>query len=537
MQALILMTLVALTASLVLTRIVRVLARRWGFVDCPDGRRKMQKAPVALGGGVAIYLAALATMTLLWSTWNWWSWELWVQTIKLEEFKPHDINKYQMLLIFAAAGLLCAVGLYDDKFQMRGRNKLLLQMLACAIVVYYPGGIIVKELDFFGKTIALGHFGPLLTMSWLLLSINSFNLIDGVDGLAATVGMIFSATFGLMALMMGNVLDGIVAFVLAGSILGFLRFNFNPASIYMGDAGSMVIGLILGALALRSSVKEAALTAFAAPLAVWTIPMLDSGMAILRRKLTGRSIYTTDRGHIHHRLLTRGMSAKQAVALIAGLCAITSVGALAGVYFGSGWLGFSGVVLVMGSLLSTRIFGHTELMLLNSKLIGLGRAFVNFGHEDKSRQSSHQLQGKLQWEEKIWTALVESAERFNLTKLRLNLYLPHLHEDFHATWKRKHAPSGNQAWQLDIPLSAAGMTIGTLNVVGLQDPRAASVQLAQFLDFLEPLESQIHEMLQLSPDAKPLPALLPKLEAVPGFLGNNTSSATGTMDLSGANQA
>jgi UDP-GlcNAc:undecaprenyl-phosphate GlcNAc-1-phosphate transferase len=233
-------------------------------------------------------------------------------------------------------------------------------------------------------------------------------------------------------------------------------------------------------------------------------------------------------------LLTRGLSAKQAVGLIASLCLISAAGALAAVYYYSEWYGVLGVLVVFGLLVFTRVFGHVELMLLNTKLLGLGRAIVDWGGEKTARHYSHQLQGKLQWEEKIWVALVESAERFNLTRLRLNMYLPHLHEDFHATWKRPHRIETGLPWKLDIPLSADGMPIGTLHVVGVQDPRSASAQLAEFLDFLEPLEAQIHQLLQLPPLTKGLPNLVPSLEGAPAlFHGANAANANSPPALSG----
>jgi len=145
------------------------------------------------------------------------------------------------------------------------------------------------------------------------------------------------------------------------------------------------------------------------------------------------------------------------------------------------------------------VFGHVELMLLNSRLVGLGRSIVSFSDiNEKTTQSSHQLQGSLQWEEKIWNALVESAERFDLTRLRLNLYLPHLHEDFYATWSRKTPVVASKTWRMDLPLLIDGATIGHLHVIGHQDVRGASAQLASFLDFVEPLEAQIHELLAIA---------------------------------------
>ncbi len=481
--AILLSSAAALAAALALTPLVRELAIRFDFVDRPDGRRKMQKAAVALGGGAAVLasiVVGVGVLALLWS--------------------PFDLEIITNLRPFAgvlvATVMLCVVGLVDDYSQVRGRTKLIWQLVAASLVAF--AGPQIDYMSLFGTEIYLGHLGSLLALFWLLVSINSFNLIDGVDGLATSVGVIFGLTFGVMALMMGNQLDAAIAFILAAALLGFLRFNFAPASIYLGDAGSMIIGLVLGTLALRSSTKEAATVAFAAPLAVWAIPMLDSLAAILRRKLTGRSIYTTDRGHIHHRLLTQGLTTRQAVALITGLCILTSIGSLAGIYFAREWIGFAAVLIVVGTLVSTRVFGHVELMLLNRRLLGIGRTIVG-GAEVGASQSAHRLQGSLQWEEKIWNALVESAERFNLTRIRLNLYLPHLHEDFYATWRRRAASAASKVWRIDLPLVVDGMSVGYLHVTGDQDPQAASATVSSFLDFIEPLEAQIQELLAIKP--------------------------------------
>jgi UDP-GlcNAc:undecaprenyl-phosphate GlcNAc-1-phosphate transferase len=231
MPALVLTFAVALIAGLFFTARIRDIAKRNNFVDCPDGRRKIQKEPIALGGGVAIYMAVIFSLSMLWLTWNYWDWSGWMQSIHIERVFPTKLepNKAQVLLLSIAAGILCIVGMYDDRYHMRGRNKLLWQLFACSILVFPRAGIVIRELSIYGGD--LGYAGALVTMIWFIVSINSFNLIDGVDGLAGTVGVIFAATFGIMALMMGNVLDGILAFILVGAILGFLRFNSNPASI------------------------------------------------------------------------------------------------------------------------------------------------------------------------------------------------------------------------------------------------------------------------------------------------------------------
>jgi UDP-GlcNAc:undecaprenyl-phosphate/decaprenyl-phosphate GlcNAc-1-phosphate transferase len=265
--AIFLSSVAALAAGLMLTPLIRELAIRFDFVDRPDGRRKIQKSAVALGGGAAVLASIVVGVGVL----------------AILSF-PFDLEIFADLQpfgsVFLATMLLCIVGLVDDYSQVRGRTKLIWQLVAASLVAF--AGPQVDSVSLFGQEFYLGHMGALLALFWLLVSINSFNLIDGVDGLATSVGVIFGLTFGVMAMMVGNPLDGAIAFILAAALVGFLRYNFSPASIYLGDAGSMIIGLVLGTLALRSSTKEAATVAFAAPLAVWAIPMLDSLAAILR---------------------------------------------------------------------------------------------------------------------------------------------------------------------------------------------------------------------------------------------------------------
>src|SRR5437868_2212657 len=147
-----------------------------------------------------------------------------------------------------------------------------------------------------------------VTLFLLLGAIGSLNLIDGMDGLLSTVGVLVSLAVAGMAVMGGHWLAACAAVALAGALLGFLRYNFPPATIFLGDSGSMLIGLVLGVLAIKSALKTPTTVALMAPAVLLTIPIFDTFAAILRRKLTGRSIYSTDRGHLHHCLLSRGLS-------------------------------------------------------------------------------------------------------------------------------------------------------------------------------------------------------------------------------------
>lgn len=475
--------------NLFVTSWVRDLAEKRGFVDRPDGKRKSQKAPVALGGGLAIMISTTVAIGIV--------------TYIYSEYAAQRIeNPSSLVGLGVAAILICAVGLYDDLYDMGGVTKLVWQIISACIVVASGRDIVIDSVIVFGREISLYQLGIPIAVVWVLAAINSLNLIDGMDGLATTIGLIFSITIGAMSLMTERWLEAVIAFCLAGSLLGFLRHNWPPARIYLGDSGSMLIGLILGTLAIRCDLKDATSLAVSAPVAIFAIPFIDSAAALIRRKLTGRSLYATDRGHIHHRLLTQNFSNRQALLVIASLCMITCVSSAVGLYYKKPF-GILGLLIVLAILVGTRMFGHSELMLLNNRIAGFGRRFIP---GEQPRSSTLQLQGSVEWEE-VWNALVESAEKFNFIQIRLNLYLPHLHEDFYANWSRRSRSRSDQRWHVELPLVVEGAIVGVLSVTGVQNGKSVSPSLAAFAELVEPLESQLshrlkeHERTNASPSS------------------------------------
>ena len=253
-------------ASLVLTAVVRRFAPRYGLIDKPDGHRKLHKRAIAVGGGLAVFLATAGVLGTLIAFPN-------PAGDRLRQRMPE-------LPVFLLAGLVIVlVGLADDRFRIRGRHKLLGQLIAAWILVV--GGLMIQSFSLFGYEVTLGVWAIPVTLFWLLGAINAVNLLDGADGLATTVGIILSATITAMAVLGGHAEVAIVAAVFGASLLGFLVFNFPPASIFLGDTGSMLIGLIVGALAIRGSLKGPGTVLLAAPLAILMIPILDSAAAIV----------------------------------------------------------------------------------------------------------------------------------------------------------------------------------------------------------------------------------------------------------------
>ena len=199
--------------------------------------------------------------------------------------------------------------------------KLGLQIVSVLPIVLL--GYYVDRVVAFGYPIELGWLGIPLTVLWLVGCINALNLIDGMDGLASIVGLSTAAMMGVIAASEGHDHVAVMAIVLAASLLGFLIYNLPPASIFLGDSGSMVIGLSVGLLGIQGTLKTSATLAITAPAVVMTLPMFDIVAALVRRKLTGRRFDAPDRLHIHHRLLDRGWTPWQVLCLIGAVCLTT----------------------------------------------------------------------------------------------------------------------------------------------------------------------------------------------------------------------
>lgn len=467
------MCCIAMVVSYTLANFVGIFAPRWGLVDRPDGHHKSHKHEVALGGGVAVFLAAAVTFGV-------------------EYFSSSRLQKLlgsnELLLggLLLACSWIVLLGLWDDRFGMKGRYKLLGQFIAALIII--GTGLTIESFVFFEQRIPLGYFSIPITIFWLLGAINSLNLLDGIDGLATTIGIILCATIAIIALAMNQLGVAVVAAVFVGSLVGFLPFNFPPARMFLGDAGSMLIGLVVGTLAIRGSMKGPATVAMAAPLAIWALPIFDSLAAIMRRKLSGRSIYATDRGHLHHRLMAVFGKNTRVLAVAAVCCAITCAGALISVFMKSDWAALISVLMVLSILVVTQVFGHIELVMLISRLKS---AVVSLVRQDGDRQYVFRLQGSRDWN-LMWQSVIEYAEKLNLIEVKLDLNLAALQEGFHASWRRPSRSEKSQRWSAEVPLFSGEHVIGRLSVTGNRPQGMSSCEtINQLMELLEPLEAEI----------------------------------------------
>jgi UDP-GlcNAc:undecaprenyl-phosphate GlcNAc-1-phosphate transferase len=223
----------------------------------------------------------------------------------------------------AAGWIIFAAGLLDDLFDLRPATKLLAQVFAA--MVAYGVGFRIQQVSFAGITLQVGVLSLALTVLWIVAVVNAFNLIDGLDGLATGIGLVALGSTFVVAWMLGNTEVAIVCAALGGALLGFLRYNFRPARIFLGDSGSQFVGFMVAVLSVHGSTKSATAVLAAVPLLMLALPLLDTLLSILRRWLRGKPVFGADEHHLHHRLLAIGLTHVRAVVLLYVMAAALAV--------------------------------------------------------------------------------------------------------------------------------------------------------------------------------------------------------------------
>lgn len=318
----------SLASALVFTPAAKTVALRNGIVDRPRERRVHTK-PIPLLGGVAMYLSFLLPVLLALAV----------------GILPRSRGIIGMLI---AGGFICAVGVWDDKVEMKPRAKLLGQIISAVILVLFDVKIQFVTNPF-GGMFYLGWASIPLTILWIVSFENVVNFLDGLDGLAAGVSAITALAMAFTAHQKGMPGFGYISLALAGSALGFLVFNFNPAKIFMGDAGSMFLGLAIGSISALGAMKKPATLALVLPVLVLGVPILDTAFAIFRRVKSNVPVSEGDRGHVHHRLLAMGMSQRQAVLTLYAVSGILAAVAC-GIVSVDPKIGIGGAITVFGAL-------------------------------------------------------------------------------------------------------------------------------------------------------------------------------------------
>ncbi len=303
--------LVALLSTFLLTPVVKNFAPRIGALDKP-GHRKIHVYPIPRLGGLAIYPGfTLALFTgMLWAL-----------------FAGMKISFLSMFGIILGGTLLLVVGIIDDIKGLSALTKLAFQIVASVIAILAGVHITFLSIPLSGRLV-LGFFSLPLTLFWLVGITNTVNLIDGLDGLAAGISAIASVTLFIVAIRTHQLGAAIMLAALAGSAIGFLRYNFNPASIFLGDSGALFLGFLLAAVSITGVLKSTLVIALVIPILILGIPIYDTASAIFRRLRARQPIFKADQGHIHHNLLREGFTQKEAVISIYLVCVVLSLGAL-----------------------------------------------------------------------------------------------------------------------------------------------------------------------------------------------------------------
>ena len=465
-----------------LTRLARSLAARVGLVDSPDRQRKTQSRPVPVAGGIAVLAAAILTLAVT---------AIFIPDVS-SGLTAHPQQTFGML---AAGVLIVAVGLIDDRYNLRARYKVLGQ-LAAILVLILTGGFMIHRIGMFGLELELGPLAIPCTAIWLLACVNALNLIDGMDGLLGIVAGIALASLAVIVAMTGHTFAAVVALALAGAVLGFLWWNLPPATVYMGDSGSMLIGLVIGAVAIPTSLKGPATVALSAPLAILILPMFDTTAAVIRRKLTGRGLATADRGHLHHVLMRHGLTARNVLVIVGVLGLIAAAGALASTALHNDLFALIAAGGVVAALIAGKLFGNAELRLIHKRIAAAVRGVWPGQSSKRPWELAIRLQGSADWEQ-VWDDLTGVAERLSFQTIGLDVNAPAMHENYHARWDRPGGRSEAYLWRLEIPLLSSGIPIGRLAVSAERDDQPIEDALLVLVKIVEVAEVRATELTSL----------------------------------------
>jgi UDP-GlcNAc:undecaprenyl-phosphate GlcNAc-1-phosphate transferase len=429
MYSITVLALVSFVLSFLLTPLFRNIAVRRGMLDKPDADRKFHKSPVPRVGGAPIMVAYTVAAAML----------------ALSRLAGgHVIAGVLPFTLSLMPGLLVVfvTGLADDIFGLKPWQKLLGEVAAAVCVCgagFHIGSI--------GGYVVNHWIGVPLTIVWLVVCANAVNLIDGLDGLATGIGLFATLTTLIAALMQGNYALALATAPLAGALCGFLRYNINPASIFLGDSGSLSIGFLLGCFGIIWSQKSATLLGMTAPLIALAIPLLDTTLAVARRFLRCQPVFGGDRGHIHHRLLARGFTPRRvayvlyaSAGIVAGLSLILS--SASGRFGGIALVAFCAIVWLAVNYLGYEEFGAAHRMIFGGLFRRILVGNLSIGQMEAAVQAANTP-------DECWSALVETSRRFGFSQVSIQF------NDRHICALLAEADSGD-CWDLHIPLNHSG---------------------------------------------------------------------------------
>ena len=393
-------------AFLVTPRVARA-AVRWRVIDKPSDR-KVHLRPIPRAGGVAVGIAFFASLAA----------GMAAHEVSLNPL-PVDVRT---AVLFAGGGLALALGLWDDVWGAGARWKLAAQIGIA--LLSYAGGIQIERVDLPGiSQLAVGWLSLPLTVFWFLLILNALNLIDGLDGLAAGITLFVALTLLIVWQSPSSLVVALALAALAGASLGFLRYNFHPASIFLGDSGSYFLGYNLAALSIMGSLKSEAAVAILIPIIALGVPVMDALWAPVRRFILGQRIFTPDRDHIHHRLLKLGYTHRRAVLLLYAITLLMGVTALSLVHARNDRAALILILVGSGVILGIRWLGYLPFIHRERVVGWIGTVSDELGLR-RSRRSFLECQAMIASArslEHLWAGIAAAAQFLKLDSCELRI--------------------------------------------------------------------------------------------------------------------
>jgi UDP-GlcNAc:undecaprenyl-phosphate GlcNAc-1-phosphate transferase len=433
---------IAFSLAVILTAGVRRLALAVGAMDVPDGQRKLHQQPTPRLGGVAVaaaFFVALFALPIV--------------------FPTMETSGGSKFLLPCAA--ILAVGIWDDVRAMKPRLKLLLQCVAAAC--FYWAGFRLERVFGMGLPMAVSLPASIL---WLVACANAVNLFDGMDGLASGLGVVMSVALLSLSAYQGKTEVAVISAALAGACAGFLLFNLPPAVIFLGDSGSLFLGMTLGALAVEGSFKSHLAFALIVPVIALGLPIMDTVMAITRRVSRRVPIFSADKDHIHQRLMALGFTKRQALVLLYGLCVLLASFSLLIAFSGSVLAGVLAVAAGVVIAVVARLIGASDFKEFGFFVIGgLGRHRAVSRYRKLLKNEARALEKETSGE-----AILSKAVR-DLRSVGLDFV--------HAQWDGSTATDGAEpspeeapdVWRWDTRLGTNGVFRGSLIIVKRGGPK------------------------------------------------------------------
>ena len=446
-------------------------------------------------GGIGVYLAVVITVSAA------------LLISSLLGHKP-TFSRFQLFWILGCGTLVFLLGLLDDLKNLNPYAKFSVQVLAGTLL--YCGGLRISVIPLLFGAKVLGIFVSLpLTILWVLLISNAFNLIDGLDGLSAGSALFSTIVVFMVSLFSGNVLVSVLATTLAGALIGFLRYNFNPATIFLGDCGSLFVGFMLSALSIAGAQKNTTLVAVTIPLVSFGLPLIDTGLAVIRRFLSGKPLFSADRNHIHHRLLEMGFSHRQVVIILYGVSAALGLLSLLMLDQGGSAVGVVLIIVGCGIVFGVQHLGYHEFAELRRAAERTLAQKDMIGNNLVLRRACEELVGAEDLSQ-VCSILKNAFSENEFDELDLKLLgsvsqeaTEPFEEDFdrtwHFRWSRETAGRrrfrGSAAWTISIEMAHATLSLTRSSSL---DPMQVDIGLLTS-EFQQALSSALDRSVLIQP--------------------------------------